>query len=216
MNDREPVQVFSNDRVGTFTESALPWGIDAAGRFRGVDSADFNQDGNFDLFLTGEGSLLNLLLRGPAGPAFRPDVQSPRLLAAGVPGGRYGTAFADLDNDSDMDLLLVVNESGVAAAVYENRPSAFRRSSDLSSGTDMGSARALAVADVDGDGNLDVAVATDRGRILLFRNETENPGGWIRVRAQGLRSNKDGLGAKLEVKAGDARQRREVRAASGY
>ena len=63
VNDGEPIQVFSNDRVGTFTESSIAWGIEAAGRLRGVDSADFDQDGSFDLFLSGEGGILNLLLR---------------------------------------------------------------------------------------------------------------------------------------------------------
>ncbi len=219
VNDGEKAQVFSNERVGGFTETSLAWGIEAFGRLRGVDAADFDQDGNFDLFLTAEGSVLNLLLRGPAGTGFRPDVFSPRLLFAGVPGNRFGTAFADMDNDTDLDILLVVNEPGALVVVYENTPTGFQRARELNSSDpngDVGSARALAIADVDNDGRLDVAVGTDRGRILLFRNESKETGGWIRIVTQGLRGNKDGLGTKVEVKAGKACQRREARAASGY
>lgn len=217
VNDAEPLQVFSNERVGGFTETSLAWGIEGFGRLRGVDSADFDQDGHFDLFLTADGSVLNLLLRGSAGSGFAPDVVSPRLLSAGVPGGRFGTAFADVDNDTDLDLLLVVNEPGALVAIYENTPTGFQRAVVLDSpDADVGSARALAVADVDNDGKLDAAVGTDRGRILLFRNESEATGGWIRILAQGLRSNKDGLGTKVELKAGKTRQRRETRAASSF
>ncbi|MCP5120117.1 MAG: CRTAC1 family protein, partial [bacterium] len=216
VNDGEQAKVFSNERVGGFTETSSAWGIEAFGRLRGVDSADFDQDGNFDLFFTAEGSVLNLLLRGAAGSGFRPDVVSPRLLYAGVPGNRFGTAFADVDNDTDLDILLVVNEPGALVAVYENTSSGFRRAVDLDSSDDVGSARALAIADVDNDGKLDAAVGTDRGRVLLFRNESQATGGWLRILTRGLRSNKDGLGTKVEVKAGKARQRRETRAASSY
>ena len=54
VNDGEPLQVFSNDRVGTFTESSLDWGIEASGRFRGADTADFDRDGSLDVFMTAE------------------------------------------------------------------------------------------------------------------------------------------------------------------
>ncbi len=217
VNDGEPVQVFSNDRVGTFTESAFGWGIEAVGRMRGVDSADFDQDGRFDLFLTAEGSVLNLLLTGSADGLFRPDVLSPWLLSSGVPGLRFGAAFADVDNDSDLDILAVVNEEEVLAAVYQNTPQGFQRASELRAGDpSVGEGRSLAVADVDRDGKLDVAVGTQRGRVVLYRNESAETGRWIRVAARGLRSNKDGFGAKVEVKAGRSRQRREARAASGF
>ncbi|MFQ5791457.1 MAG: FG-GAP-like repeat-containing protein, partial [Acidobacteriota bacterium] len=206
VNDGQPAQVFSNDRVGTFTESGLAWGVETSGRRRGVTSADFDRDGSFDLFLTAEGSVLNALLRGPARSRFRPDLLSPGLLSAGVPGSRFGAAFLDADNDTDLDLLVIVNEARVLAAYYENTPSGFRWAGALEAkGSDAGAGRSLAVADVDDDGDLDAAVSTDRGQVLLFRNEGGNARGWVRITARGLRSNKDGLGTKVEVKAGESR-----------
>jgi tetratricopeptide (TPR) repeat protein len=217
VNDGEPLEVYSNDRVGTFTESALDWGLEAAGRFRGIDAADFDRDGNLDLFLTAEGATLNVLLRGPVQTGLRPDVVSPGLLAAGVPGARFGASFLDADNDTDLDALLVVNEPGALAAYYASSAQGFRRAGGLSaSGDDVGEGRALAIGDIDGDGDLDAVVGTDRGRLLAFRNEGGNALGSIDVQARGVRSNREGLGTKVEVKAGDARLRREVRAGSGY
>ncbi len=217
VNDGQPVQVFSNERVGTFTEVSEAWGVATSSKSRGVDSADFDRDGDFDLFFTAEGAPLNLLLRGPASRGFTPDVDSPGLLSAGVPGGRFGTTFLDADNDADLDLLVVTNEPGAVAAFYESSRSGFRRAGKLAaSAADVGAGRALAVADIDNDGDLDAVVGTDRGRLLLFRNDGGNAGGWLNVIAQGLRSNKDGLGTKIEVKAGSARLRREARSVSGY
>jgi tetratricopeptide (TPR) repeat protein len=215
VNDGSRPLVFSNDRVGTFSEVGLAWGLEAGTRARGVDSADFDRDGSFDFFFTAEGSQLNTLLRGPAREGFRPDVLSPGLLAAGAPGARFGAQFVDADNDSDLDILLVVNEEKALAALYLNSRSGFERALSLNA-TVEGEGRALATADVDGDGDLDAVVATDRGELAYFKNEGGNRNGWLRVRAKGLRSNLDGLGAKVEVRAGGDGLRREVRASSGY
>ena len=217
VNDGSPVQVFSNDRVGTFTESAEAWGVETAARMRGAASGDFDRDGAFDLALTAAGGALNLLLRGPAGNGFSPDLTSPRLLEAGVPGGRYGVSFLDADRDLDLDLALVVNEPEAAVAFYENTPGGFVRAASVGAGLEDGEeARALALADVDADGDLDAVVGTTFGRLLAFRNDTASDANWMAVRARGLRSNPDGLGAKVEVRVGSISQRREVRSTSGY
>ena len=167
INDGEPARVFSNDRVGTFSDQTRAFGLETGLRMRGIDSADFDRDGSFDVFLTATGTALNSLMRGPATDGFHPDVLSPGLLAAGVPGARYGASFLDADNDTDLDLLLVVNEPEVIAAYYENTPSGFVRAEALVA-TVSGEGRALALADVDADGDLDAVVATNRGRARLL------------------------------------------------
>jgi tetratricopeptide (TPR) repeat protein len=220
VNDGSRPLVFSNDRVGTFTESAALWGLETGSRTRGVDTGDFDRDGSFDFFFTAVGSQLNSLLRGPAAEGFRSDVLSPELLNAGVPGARFGASFLDVDNDGDLDLVLVTGETGgtakpALAYYYENTPSGFRPAAALQ-GKVQGNGRALAVVDFDGDGDLDVVVGTDRGELALFRNDGGNRLAWLDVKAQGLRSNLDGLGAKVEVRAGDQSLRREVRSSSGY
>jgi tetratricopeptide (TPR) repeat protein len=216
INDGAPARVFSNDRVGTFTDATRSFGLETGLRMRGADSADFDRDGSFDVFLTAAGSSLNSLMRGPAIDGFRPDVLSPGLLAAGVPNARYGASFVDADNDGDLDLLLVVNEADAIAAYYENTPSGYVRAHSLIASGVSGEGRALALADVDSDGDVDAVVATQLGELAYFRNEGGNARAFVRVRARGLRSNLDALGTKVEVKAGAATTRREVRSASGY
>ncbi len=215
VNDGSRPLVYSNDWVGTFTESAAAWGLETGSRTRGVDSADFDWDGSFDFFFTAVGSQLNALMRGPAEDGFRSDVISPDLLNAGVPGPRFGASFLDADNDGDLDLVLVVNDSQALASYYENTTAGFRPAAALETKL-QSRGRALAVLDFDGDGDLDVVVGTDRDELALFRNEGGNRLAWLDVTARGLRSNLDGLGAKVEVKAGDSSMRREVRSSSGY
>lgn len=216
VNEGSPVQVFSNDRVGTFTETAALWGVETAPRMRGAASADYDRDGTEDLLLTAEGSALNLLLSAPVPGAFVADTRSPDLLAAGVPGPRYGAAFLDHDLDMDLDLLLAVNGPGAPLALYENTPAGFAAAAFFPAELEPGEeARAVALADVDGDGDLDVLAGTTRGRLLGFENG-QTGGEWMAVLPRGLRSNLDGVGTKIEVRVGGVSQRRQVRSTSGY
>ena len=217
VNDGSPVQVFSNDRVGTFTESAEAWGVETASRMRGAAAADYDRDGFFDLLLSAEGSALNMLLRGSGPGGFSPDIGSPFLLRAGVPGARYGVSFLDADHDMDLDLLMATTEPGAPLAFYENTAAGFSRAGVFGDGFESGEeARALATGDLDGDGDLDAVIGTTRGRIFAFRNDQTGAGNWMAVSPRGLRSNLDGVGTKIEVRVLGVSQRRQVQTTSGY
>ncbi len=216
VNDGAPVQVFSNDRIGAFTEISEAWGVETAGRMRGVASGDFDRDGRFDLAFTAQGGALNMLLRR-TDAGFQPDAVSPGFLGAGAPGGRYGVSLLDADRDMDLDLLLAANEPGAALAFYWNTPRGFVRAGGLDAPLEEGEqVRALALADVDADGDLDALTGTNRGRLVAFRNEIADAGNWMAVVPTGLRSNRDGIGTKVEVRAAGVSQRREMRTTSGY
>ncbi len=217
VNDGAPVQVFSNDRVGTFTEVERAWGVETASRMRGAAAGDYDRDGFSDMAFTAEGGALNLLLRGAAASGFSPDTGSPFLLRAGVPGARYGVAFLDADHDMDLDLLVVTNEQETPISLFENTPAGFVRAAGLPADLEPGEqARALALGDLDGDGDLDAVAGTTRGRLLAFSNDLERAGNWMAVRPRGLRSNLDGIGTKVEIRVGSISQRRQLRTTSGY
>ncbi len=217
VNDGSPVQIFSNDRVGTFTESSEAWGVETASRMRGAAAADYDRDGFFDLLLSAEGNALNMLLRGSGAAGFSPDVGSPLLLRAGVPGARYGVSFLDADHDMDLDLLMATSEAGAPLAFYENTPAGFSRAGTFGGGLESGEeARALATGDLDGDGDLDAVIGTTRGRVFAFRNDQTGAGNWMAVSPRGLRSNLDGVGTKIEVRVSGVSQRRQVQTTSGY
>lgn len=217
VNDGSPVQVFSNDRVGTFTESSETWGVETASRMRGAAAADYDRDGFLDLLLSAEGSALNVLLRGSGADGFSPDLGSAFLLRAGVPGARYGVSFLDADHDMDLDLLMVTGDSETPLSLFENGPAGFTYAGALGAGLEPGEeARALATGDLDGDGDLDAVIGTTRGRIVSFRNDQSGTGNWLAVSPRGLRSNLDGVGTRIEVRVSGVSQRRQVRTTSGY
>jgi ASPIC and UnbV/FG-GAP-like repeat len=84
-------------------------------------------------------------------------------------------------------------------------------------GTDMiANSRGVAVADFWNRGALDLAIAASGGRHMLLRNEVAPRHHWLQVELTGTRSNRDAVGARVEVEAGGRRQLREVSAGDGY
>ena len=59
--------------------------------------------------------------------------------------------------------------------------------------------RGAAYGDFDNDGDLDIAVVNNGGRFKLYRNDGGNTNHWLRIRTEGVRSNRDGLGALVRV-----------------
>jgi ASPIC/UnbV protein/VCBS repeat protein len=84
-------------------------------------------------------------------------------------------------------------------------------------GTDLlTNSRGVAVADFWNRGALDLAVAASGDRHVLLRNEVGARRHWLQVELTGTRSNRDAVGARVEVVAGGLRQLREVAAGEGY
>ncbi len=76
-------------------------------------------------------------------------------------------------------------------------------------------ARGAATADFLNHGAQDLLVSVLDGSPLLLRNESPR-GHWLRIKTIGTRSNRDGFGARVEVKAGSLTQAAEVRANSSF
>ena len=76
--------------------------------------------------------------------------------------------------------------------------------------------RGAAHADFDGDGDLDIVLATLAGPAYLFRNDGGNQHNWLRVRVTGSRSNRSGLGATVRVSSASGMQTQTVRSGSSY
>jgi hypothetical protein len=76
--------------------------------------------------------------------------------------------------------------------------------------------RGACFADFDNDGRIDVLLVNLGGPAVLLRNTSGGGNHWIGVQLIGKKSNRDGIGAQVEIEAGGRRQRRERVAGSGY
>jgi hypothetical protein len=76
--------------------------------------------------------------------------------------------------------------------------------------------RGAAYADIDGDGDLDLAILQNGRRAVLLRNDQETGNHWLRVTLEGTRANRDAIGAKVRLTAGGLTQERQVMPSRGY
>ena len=200
---RGALRFFSNDRTGTFTELPKEY---AAAESSGdaATLADLDGDGWQDLVLPSAG-----WLRNREGKGFAPE--------KGLAGSRGARGASAADYDNDMDLDLAVAGEGVRLFANDGKGGF----SDISAaaglaGAQASDARGVVSADLDGDGDIDLAVARQTTAPLFFRNEGGNLNNWLNVKLAGLHSNAQGAGTKVELHAGAVTQRREVRLGGGF
>jgi hypothetical protein len=78
------------------------------------------------------------------------------------------------------------------------------------------SSRGAAFGDLDNDGDIDAAILNSRREPTILRNDSQTGHHWIQLRLQGVKTNRDGVGARVRVVAGDLAQIDEVHSGRGY
>jgi hypothetical protein len=222
-NDGEPNLLWINQRDGTFKDTALLAGValTAEGKAEasmGVDAGDFDGDGDEDLVmteLTGQGA--NLYVNDGSG-RFRDASAASSLGALSLPFTGWGMSWFDFDNDGWLDLLMV-NGTIVANEGRSNQPFPYDQRKTLFRNLGNGrfenvadragaafalseAGRGAAFGDIDNDGDVDVVVGNDAGRLRLLVNNIGTHHHWLGMRIVG-KQGRDMLGAKVAVIRGD-------------
>jgi len=201
---RDGPALFKNMRDGTFKDMASELGLVATGPFRSAAAADVNKDGYTDFFLGGEKASSLALSDGRGAFSVAP--------APAGAAGALAAQFTDYDNDGLLDLLVVTAQG---PRLFRNLGTSWADVSAAALPAPKGrplEAAALAVADLDGDGDADALVATASGLRRLV-NEGGNRNHSFAVQLAGRVSNRGGVGAKVEIRAGSLRQKLETSAA---
>jgi len=210
--------LYTNLRGGKFKDFTQESGLTGMLRSNSATSGDYNNDGYLDLFITGlDGGAFQLLMNQGNG-TFTKDNQSPEFYGALENSVGYDASFLDFDNDGFLDLLiagesLIPEESGLL--LFHNDGSGnFQDVSHLLP-DDLTHGRQIATFDYNEDGDTDIFIAGLNGGVRLLRNDGGNANHRLKIRLVGVRAgsgknNYYGIGAKVEVRAGELYQMKVV------
>ena len=238
MGDRvQPNVLWQNDGpdkngIWQFTDISEKSG--AGTRIDGMALAvgDYNLDGNLDLFMTDIGT--NILLENNGNGLTFTDKTDEAEVGVGSIGIRdrvtWGAMFFDYDNDGLEDLYVVSGHLRIRGFTdnsnYElEQPnvllkntgdSKFKNVSLESGADDAGVGRGGAFFDYNSDGCLDIFVVNYGQQAKLFQNQCASSNNWVILRLEGTLSNRNGIGARIEVTTGDVTQIREISGGSGH
>ncbi len=223
--------LFRNNGDGTFTDvtaAAFPLLTAEGGAWprnpMGAAIGDYDNDGDYDLFITGT----DKQVRGGEKPSrlWQNDGDgtfTEVTLAAGIPERTvtdWATEFIDYDNDGFLDLYVVAGailSPGHPNALYRNDgDGTFTDVTAATGTTDNGATMGSAWADYDGDGDYDWYVPNTQNQAnRLFQNQGP-VGNSLRIKTVGTATNSDGIGAKVRVTAGGVTQLRERYTHGGF
>ena len=234
-NDDTPHFLLRNDGNGRFQEvgetagvALSEDGVPQAGM--GTDMADYDGDGRLDIFVTHLSEEMNELYHNEGHGLFSNATYSSGLGPASLPFLAFGTFFFDPDQDGRLDVFVgnghIIDNIALYSdtVTFEEPAQLFRQSAPgrftLAPATGPFAGRYVirgAVPfDFDDDGDEDILVSQNNGPGLLWRNDGPARGHWLTLTLEGQPPNRDAIGARVIVTAGDRRLLRYARTGSSY
>ena len=236
-NDTQPNQLYRNRGDGTFEDIGVLAGVafgetGAARAGMGVDAVDYDGSGRPSLIIGNFSTEMMGLYHNEGNGLFidegpRSEIGRSTLLTL-----TFGCFFFDFDLDGWPDILAANGhvaddvERVQSSVTYAQRPQLFQnlgegRFEEIVATDDDGLStpmvgRGAAYADYDHDGDLDVLLTANGGPARLLGNDGGSANNVLRVRTVGVVSNRDGIGARVEVVAAGRTRRQVVKTGSSF
>jgi hypothetical protein len=219
-NDTQPNRLYRNKGNGTFEDVAIGAGVafSEAGVARagmGVDAADYDGSGRPSIVIGNFSNQMMALYHNEGHGLFIDDAPKGAVGRASLLTLTFGCFFFDYDLDGYPDIFAANGhvaddiERVQSRVGYAERPHLFhnRGQKQFEEATAQSGpalqrpmvARGAAYLDYDNDGDLDIVVSTNNGPARLLRNDGGNRNNVLRVRTIGTTSNRDGIGARVDV-----------------
>jgi len=230
-NDSTPNFLYHNNGDGTFKDIGFPSGtaVNENGSEQGsmgVTLGDYDHDGRLDLFITNFDDDYNTLYHNDGKGSFTDVSYAAKVAAVSLPYVGWGTKFFDYDNDGWVDLLVVNGHVYPQLPTYRQRNLVHHNNRDgtfTEVGAELGvpftekhTGRGAAFGDIDNDGDVDVIINNLDGRPQLLRNDGGNANNSVLIKTVGVKSNRDGIGARVTIVSGDLKQVDEVQSGGSY
>jgi hypothetical protein len=234
--DSTPSLLFMNNHDGTFREEGVLRGValsddgaEQAGM--GVGAGDYDLDGHLDLFKTHFADDASGLYKTDGTGNFD-DVTRTSRVGVETRYVGWGAGMVDLDNDGQPDLFVVTGNvypeverklpqyaSKTPRAVFRNLGN--RTFEELQNEAGPGVAashcsRGCAFGDFDNDGDVDVLIVNLNEPPSLLRNDLKGSGNWLKVKLDGVKSNRSAIGARVLVLAEGRTQTQSVLSQSSF
>ncbi|MGA8408290.1 MAG: CRTAC1 family protein [Candidatus Acidiferrales bacterium] len=234
--DSTPSLLLMNNHDGTFREEGLVRGVALSGEGKevagmGVGIGDYDLDGRLDIVKTHFQKQATGLYHNLGKGEFA-DVTSQAGLAIERRFISWGTCLLDLDNDGFPDIFVVTGtvypELEPVYPQYPRRgPRLVFRNLGNGKFAELGEeagpgvsarhvSRGCAFGDFDNDGDVDVVVMNQNEPPSLLRNDAPPENHWLKVRLEGTKSNRSGIGGRVLVRYGGKMQAQEVMSQSSY
>jgi len=236
-NDVAENFLFENDGQGKFEEVGLVVGAsyDLRGNPQGsmgVDCGDYNNDGRLDFYQTSYQGQHAVLYENVGGGLLEDVTLATGAGAGTMPYVTWGNGLVDFDNDGDRDVFVACGHLYDNVDRFDDTTSYLARNvllmntgdgrfvdASRASGDGLAvtlSSRGAAFDDLDGDGDVDAVILNSRREPTVLRNDSPSGNRWVQIRLRGVKSNRDGVGARVKVVAGDLTQVDEVHSGRGY
>jgi hypothetical protein len=236
-NDSTPKFLYKNLGNGKFKEIGLESGTAVSDdgseqASMGLAIGDYNHTGRPSIYVTNFSDENDLLYRNEGDWNFKEVSYAAGVALPSLPYVKWGTAFADLDNDGWLDLLAVNGhvypqvDSLPSGAGYREpkvlqlnqKDGTFCDASDEAGKalTEKRVSRGLAVGDLFDDGNMDAVVGDIDGAPMLLRNHGIPGRHFVSFDLTGTKSNRLALNARVTLIAGGMTQTDEVHSGGSY